>query len=1335
MPLPLQLPAPTGADRVPRTLALTPIALSLMLWSTGASAQSTTSFKEQYKLIKAPGAVAAIGSDLFGDKVNMYTGGLEFVQTDVSLPGNNSLPVALGRRLLAGRHLFEDHPFSRWDIDLPYMHGVFAKGSLSLEGWKSSDGSGARCSNFGAPPETRGLNGSSIWTPSEFWQGNFMYVPGHGDQQLLRRALDNPTTPGAFSIDGVSVSSFPVVTSGKWAVGCLPSLANDASADKSLGQGFVAVSPDGTRYKFDWMVTYQARTLVKASDAPSPLASGSAEFSKTESESTASASGGELTPMGVITATLPMTEVRILPTKVIDRFGNTVTYTYDPARPANLKQIASSDGRVLTIAYVTDANGDTSRIKSVSDGSRTWNYEYNPDGFKDLVRVQQPDGTRWELGSITPLIADVQYQNDGSDYCSIHPLPFPTTLTGSMQHPSGATGTFTLKPTEHGRSDVQESCIDKRYLVPIFYFTNSLTSKTISGPGLSGLTWNYNYGAPNGSFSPCNGCVTTKTVDVTDPEGTVTRYTYGNRYFVSEGKLERIDSGWNGSSALRSVSIKYRDVGAGPYPVQDGTSDEMLGDGGTDLRNRPEEVRTTTQQNVDFVWRANAFDTLARPTNVTRSSTLGYARTESTTYEDNLAKWVIGQVRQVTDAGTGKLMVQNVYNSATATLTSVSEFGKLQRSMTYYADGTLQTVTDGKNQATTYSSYKRGIPQNIRYHDASSESAVVNNIGKITSLTNEAGFTTSFGYDVMGRLASVTYPTADTVAWTPATVSFWQSGSAHQDLAAGHWRQQVKVGNALTTTYYDALLRPVYTERSDIADPAATMRITRQTYDSSSRPSFTSYPKRSYAELGGGQTNEYDALGRPTTTTSTSELGSLVSSYFYNSGFETAHTDARGNTTYYRYQDFDEPSAASISNIALPEGVNVAIARDVFRKPTTITRSGAGKSVTRRYVYNAAELLCKTIEPETGATVQEYDAANNVLWRATGLTLTSPTSCDTSTASASTARKTSFGYDTRNRLTSTSFGDGSAGISRTYTPDSLPSTVVSGGTQWTYTYNKRRLMERESLVYGGSTYNIDRGYDANGSLAQVRYPVTNLTVTYNPNALGEARQVGSYASQITYHPNGAVAGFVYGNGIRRTLSQNARGLPLQSTDAGVLNESYTYDRNGNVDGITDLLSGLATRQMGYDGLDRLTSVSAPSLWGTAVYTYDAIDNLTGTSISGGQNARSTLHTINPTTNRLDSISNGPAAFNFAYGYDVQGNVTKRGAQLYRFDLANRMTQADGRATYLYDGHGRRTSSVGTDNVNKVQVYSNDGRLMYAVRTGATGTKYIYLNNHLIAEVN
>jgi hypothetical protein len=42
--------------------------------------------------------------------------------------------------------------------------------------------------------------------------------------------------------------------------------------------------------------------------------------------------------------------------------------------------------------------------------------------------------------------------------------------------------------------------------------------------------------------------------------------------------------------------------------------------------------------------------------------------------------------------------------------------------------------------------------------------------------------------------------------------------------------------------------------------------------------------------------------------------------------------------------------------------------------------------------------------------------------------------------------------------------------------------------------------------------------------------------------------------------------------------------------------------------------------------------------------------------------------------------------------------------------------------------------VGTDNVNRVQVYSQAGQLLYAAPTGGSGTKYVYLDNHQIAEV-
>jgi RHS repeat-associated protein len=513
------------------------------------------------------------------------------------------------------------------------------------------------------------------------------------------------------------------------------------------------------------------------------------------------------------------------------------------------------------------------------------------------------------------------------------------------------------------------------------------------------------------------------------------------------------------------------------------------------------------------------------------------------------------------------------------------------------------------------------------------------------------------------------------------------------------------------------------------------MRIVKHQYDFNSRTTYESFPKRSYGEISDGVYHEYDALGRPTVTGTISELGTLYDGFDYGGGgFQKVYTDAKGNNSYYTYQAFDEPSDAAISTITAPEGVSVAIARDVFGKPTSITRSGAGVSATRSYVYDPNERLCKTIEPETGATVQTYDAANNVSWRAAGLSLPSTTSCDT--ASVLAAKKITYGYDTRNRLTSTSYGDGSPAITRTYTKDGLPDTITSNVSVWTNTYNKRRLNESETLAYGSTTYRIGRKYDANGSLSQLTYP-DNSTLDYNPNALGEPRQAGAYASAVAYHPNGAIKSFTYGNGIAHTMSQNVRGLPEWSEDVGILKDNYAYDKNANVASIGDWREGISNRGLAYDGLNRLMQVNAPSLWGDAFYTYDAQDNLTSARVTAGGTARTTTHKINPATNLLDSITNSAgSSYNFVYGYDSQGNIIKRGAQSYAFDLANRMTGATGKATYAYDGLGHRISVVGTDGVNRVQVYSQGGQLLYVKATNtSTATKYVYLHNHVLAEVN
>lgn len=1290
------------------------VAISLLVFAPPlAGAQETSTYKEQSKLIRAPRAFTTLGTDLFGDKVNLYTGSLEFIQTDVSLPGNNALPVAVGRRISAGQLAIDNTPFGRWDIDIPHLHGVFAL----AKGWTTGQGvtPGARCSAFGPPPQVSGSFGSvSTWNGTEYWNGSFLYVPGAGDQEILRR---NPSYTQAPASDP---ATYPLLTRNNWSIRCLPTMA---TGNNGAGEAFVAVSPDGTQYQFDWMVARAMPILRKTNAGP--------------------VSRGEAAPPPGTDAingnALSRTEVWIMPTLITDRFGNTVTYTYDTTNKWQLKSIVANDvagsPRAITLSYQTPGSLASNLISAVSDGTRTWTYGYDSatPATATLATVTQPDGATWQLSTLFPLLVNLDYSGDGS--CEGPGQQISPVVSGYLTHPSGARGDFTLTPTSHGRSgvllDCQQDATDSTFspYYPKIFDTFALTTKTISGPGLATLAWTTSYAPEASSWAPCNGCNASTQVDVVDPAGDRLRYTFGTLFRETEGQLQQTDVVENSGAVLRSTALRYAEP---LMPL--GASDQKRGDGEFAARMLETDRKTTSQQGVDFIWQANSFDGFAKPLQVTRSSSLG-TRTETTAYNNNLAKWVLGQVASVTESSTGQVMVLNGYNATTATLESVSKFGHLEQSMSYNADGTLANRRDGLNHATTFANYKRGIPQNVQYADNTTESAVVNNIGGIDSLTDALSITTAFGYDPMGRLATVVYPAGDPVNWAPTTITFQPVNGSEFDLPAGHWRQDVTTGNARTSTYLDALWRPIYTYTSDLADPASTARIVKHQYDFAGRVTFESYPRRDYGSISDGTRHDYDALGRPTATNANSELGTLSSSDSYGGGFQKTHTDARGHSTTTNFQAFDQPSDSAITLITAPEGVSVAIARDVFGKSTSITRSGGGKNATRSYVYDSYARLCKTIEPETGATIQDYDAANNVQWRATGLSLPSASNCDT--ASVAAATKISFGYDVLNRLKNTSYSDGSPSISRTYTLDGLADTITSNGAVWTNTYNRRRLNLRESLAYGGSTYNIDRSYDANGSLLQLTYP-DGVPIAYNPNALGEPRQVGSYASAIAYYPNGALASFTYGNGIVHTLAQNTRGLPQRSTDGALLDDQYVYDENANVTAIADLLaSATSSRSMAYDGLDRLTSVSAPNLWGAAVYGYDALDNLTATTITGGGTARSSTHMINATTNRIDSISGGPAGYNFNYAYDSQGNITQRGTQIYAFDQGNRMTSAAGKATYGYDGLGHRFTTVGTDSVNRVQVYSQEGQLMYTRATNvalAAGTKYIYLHRHEIVEV-
>jgi len=78
---------------------------------------------------------------------------------------------------------------------------------------------------------------------------------------------------------------------------------------------------------------------------------------------------------------------------------------------------------------------------------------------------------------------------------------------------------------------------------------------------------------------------------------------------------------------------------------------------------------------------------------------------------------------------------------------------------------------------------------------------------------------------------------------------------------------------------------------------------------------------------------------------------------------------------------------------------------------------------------------------------------------------------------------------------------------------------------------------------------------------------------------------------------GALAGFNYGNGLRFSQTVNARNLPNRRSDQqGTikrLDYTYRYDQNANLLEQLDLVGDPLEyrndyRQLGYDGLDRMT---------------------------------------------------------------------------------------------------------------------------------------------------
>lgn len=1254
---------------------------------------------EYRKRVESAQNITALKGDLFGDSVNLYNGKTEFTATDIDVPGNSALPVRLQRRFNVELHLAGGSNFNAnlnaagaWDIEVPHISGTFAP----VSGWSEQ-----RCSSEMVPS----VNGN--FRRTEIWQGNTIHVPGSVDRVMLRMEADTPRPS-----DG---------TARKWTTGARDAIDCIPMKSGLAGEGFRVVDTEGVRYYFDITTSRNAGTMEKRlSPEMQPVRAG-------------------------------RTRVYLLASKVEDRFGNTVQYQYNndglPVR------IWGSDGREITLSY-----NSAGRLASASAGDRTWTYEYyTVEGQARLRRVLLPDGSSWRYTYSNALSPSyVPWDGNSTSNCREQPPAVQAGFTFTIDHPSGAVGKFGFGNSRHYRSGVHMSeCLRRVSGSSVYYELNtpnyfdvmSLGSKTIIGPGIPQMTWRYSYGGgiqplwgTSGSPAryPCSTCPPEKTVVVTNPDQSETRYRYGFQHALNEGRLLGSEVISASGEVLRKESTTYMptaDVASQPFAPRYGII--YSGDDPSTAQVRPVVATDIEQDGVVFRLRNNSFDAFARASRIVRSSPT-YTRSEAVEYHDNTVAWVLGQEKKVTNLDTGAVVSQTSFNAKSMPHQTWS-FGKLQQTLTYATDGTVATVKDARNNATTLSSWHRGIPRSITYADGSKQTAVVDDNGWITRVTDANGYATDYTYDAMGRLASIVYPTSDSAAWNTTTQRFTQVDSSEYGIPAGHWRQTVATGNGRKIRYFDALWRPLVVREFD-TNNGYSNRFTRFTYDHDGRVTFASYPDTVHNPTTGTRTT-YDALGRPTRVTQDSELGALTTRTEYLSGFRTRVTNPRGKQTVTSFMAFDQPTTDWPVAIGHPEGVFTDIARDVFGKPTAITRrnSNGSVAVTRNYVYDAHQQLCKTLEPETGATLVDYDAAGNIAWSASGLSL--PTlSCDRgSVAAGSRVTRT---YDARNRLRTLTFPDGNGSQSWSYTADGLPSQVTTYNDDGlttavnAYTYNKRRLLTGESIRQPGLyTWALGYGYDANGHLAVHTYP-GDLTVDYAPNALGQPTRAGAFATGVSYFPNGAMKQFTYGNGIVHTLAQNARGLPDRSRDVDgsrvIHDDGIDYDANGNVMAITDgANAGRGNRDMSYDGLDRLTGTDSP-MFGDAVYAYDVLDNLTRVKVAG----RDHTYRYDGRQRLTNVMDTAGGASVIGLGYDPRGNLANKNGTQFEFDHGNRLREVIGKEYYRYDAHGRRIEAIHPTAGSIFSMYGQDGVLRYQEdhRRGKA-IQYVHLNGSLVAEVS
>ncbi|PYE30151.1 hypothetical protein DFP83_1251, partial [Idiomarina fontislapidosi] len=955
----------------------------------------------------------------------------------------------------------------------------------------------------------------------------------------------------------------------------------------------------------------------------------------------------------------------------------------------------------------------------------------------------------YDLGDFTK----ATYQNtDLNTGCEVSDIDDRLSRVGTMIHPNGVKGTFTVATTLQGRTHVPFYTDGGNIIYSRCNTVFSLQKKVLTGPGISSLVWQYAYSQNKGAYVSGHGDMSSaegitgnlpdnitgsatdyKTTKVIAPDGSVSVH-YINRDYSSYFEGQEFATQYydtDGTTLQKSLLNSYT-VGTGVGFAELERENVKPIRYRAALATQVVAMSTPSGQESRYTTAYGDYDVYGNARKITQSNSFSaQTRYHKKTFYNDTTNWLIGlpasHAVSSNDSDYTTTQATTYYGATSSYPSQVNyhyRFGRwITRYDSYYTSGTQSGLPNkvqlnGANRWVRYANYYRGIARAVSTPQSESTTTQtttkqVDSNGWVTQQTDFEGHCVNFAHDSLGRVVRIDPCNS---AWADTLIDYTTTGGSegYPNVTAGMLKQTVTHGAQQKQTYYDGLHRAIFVVNEDVTN-SATARFQRMQYDGYNRLIFNSHPSTSASTPYGTKTY-YDGIGRIIHVNDTAVSG--ATSYQYLTQNRTRVTDNKGNVTTTRYLSYGSPSQSQATTIQSPEGVTTELTYNVFDQLTRVSQGG----LTEYRVYDGYQQLCKTVRADVGNTAYHYGAAGQLLWQARGDSVSNNTSsCD---GSVSTVDKVDMSYGNRGQLLRVDYGDGTPSKTYHYDKNGLITELTFGTVTQSYTYNDLGLVTQETLAVDGHSFTLSHHYNNLGYLSSETYP-SGATLNYAPNALGQPTRVGSYATQASYFANGMIKRHNYGNGFVHVATQNARGLPATWYDLRngqyALNYGLHYDANNNVTFWDDKLSNAYDMQASYDGLDRLATIT-DSYLGSGSLSYDAMGNITryqlGTQV---------LNYSYGSTKRLNSVS---GASSYVFGYDDLGNVVDNGQMSFSYNAAQQMLSA-GSAQYDYDGNDKRVKVNDSEGVS-YSFYSQSGRLVYRLQ-GSTDIDYYYLGDKLIAK--